>query len=100
MEALTTGAIGFSDCLTELINQNIVLQGSKNQKMDAEILRTMYGFSSTLGSHSSAKREKPDIEQAVLGLYVTESCIYFLLKRLEVAIKSGKQLKYWVYSPP
>lgn len=95
LEALTTGVVGFSNSLTELANQNLILQGTRTRKMDAEFLRAVYGFNSTLGAHSSATRAKADIEQAILGLHVTESCIYFLLKRLEIARQKGIQLDYW-----
>jgi len=96
LEALTNGEVGFSESLNELVNQNIILQGSRNRKMDAELLRSVYGFNSTLGAHTSAERPRPDIEQAILGLHITESCIYFLLKRLEEAKRTGKQLRYWI----
>lgn len=95
LEALTTGAVGFSDSLTELVNKNLILQGTRTRRMDAEFLKTVYGFNSTLGAHTSATRVKPDIEQAILGLHVTESCIYFLLKRLETAKQNRIQLNYW-----
>lgn len=95
LEALTIGSASFSDSLNELVEENIILQGSKERKMDAELLRTIYGYCSTVGSHTSAKSVKPDIEQAVLGLQITESCIYFLLRRIEAAKKNGKKLKYW-----
>jgi len=63
--------------------------------MDVEFLKAVYGFDSTLGSHSAAQRHNPDMEQAILGLYVTESCICFILKRLEVARNSGITLTRW-----
>ena len=87
--------IGFSDSLTELVNENIIMQGSKDRKMDVELLRAVYGYCSTLGAHTSAVAVKPDIEQAVLGLQNAESCIYFLLKRLEAAKALGKKPKCW-----
>ena len=95
LEALTTGIVGFSDSLTELANKNLILQGTRTRRMDAEFLRTVYGYNSTLGAHTSATRAKAHIEQAILGLHVTESCIYFLLKRLEIAKQRGIQLKCW-----
>jgi hypothetical protein len=96
MEALTNGSAGFSDSLDELVSNGLILRGSAARKMDEEFLKTVYGFNSTLGAHSSAGGPKPDIEQAIFGLYVTESCIYFLLKRLEVARNSGIILIRWV----
>lgn len=96
MEALTNGSIGFSDSLAELVNHNLILEGTRNRKMDVAFLKTVYGFNSTLGSHSAARRPKPDMEQAILGLYVTESCICFLLKRLEAAKSAGITLTRWV----
>jgi len=95
LEALTTGSVGFSDSLTELVNEKVIFQGDKNQKMDVDLLKVVYHFDSTLGSHAAAMRPKPDIEQAILGLHITESCIYFLLKRLENAKANGKKLKCW-----
>jgi len=95
LEALTTGVVGFSDSLTELVNKEIILQGSRNRKMDTEFLKTVYGFDSSLGAHASAKHPKPDIEQAILGLHITESSIYFPLKRVEAAKKRGKELEKW-----
>lgn len=96
MEAMTNGTFGFSDSLTELVNHKLILEGTRTRKMDVEFLKTVYGFNSTLGAHSAARRPKPDMEQAILGLYVTESCICFLLKRLEVAKSSGITLTRWV----
>jgi hypothetical protein len=95
MEALTTGSVGFSDSLTELVNEKIIVQGDKNRKMDAEPIRATYGYCSTLGAHSQHGGIKPDIEQAVKGLQDAESCINFLLKRLEQAKQAGKKLRYW-----
>ena len=95
MEALTNGAVGFSESLTELVNHNLILQGSNTRKMDSELLKGVYGSNSTLGSHVTATNPKPDMEQAILGLYVTESCINFLLKRLEVAQNTGINLTHW-----
>lgn len=96
MEALTNGVVGFSDSLNELVNCGLILRGTATRKMDEEFLKTVYGFNSTLGSHATATNPKPDMEQAILGLYVTESCLYFLLKRLEVAKNSGITLTHWV----
>ncbi|MEM2144242.1 MAG: hypothetical protein QW279_02695, partial [Candidatus Jordarchaeaceae archaeon] len=95
MEALTTSIVGFSDSLNELANEKIILQGSKDRKMDVELIKAIYGYCSTLGAHTSAKGNKPDFEQALLGLQNTESCIHFLLKRLETVKQSGKSLKNW-----
>jgi hypothetical protein len=96
LEALTNGKTGFSNSLTELVNEKIILQGDTiSRKIDAEVIRAVYGFNSTLGSHTSAGAIKPDIEQAFLGLCNTETCIHFLVKRLEAARKSGKKFKYW-----
>lgn len=94
LEALTNCTVGFSDSIAELVKQNVILQGDKNRKMDAELIRVLYGYCSTFGAHASATGMKPDFEQAVLGLHLTESCIYFLLKRLEVK-NSGKTLQRW-----
>jgi hypothetical protein len=96
MEALTTGVVGFSDSLAELVNNNIILQGNRTRKKDVEFLKAVYGFNSTLGSHSAANRPMPNMEQAILGLYVTESCIVFILKRLEFARDNGITLTRWV----
>lgn len=96
MEALTNGTVGFSDSLTELVNQDIILQGDHTRKKDAEFLKAVYGFNSTLGSYSAAQRPILNIEQAILGLYVTESCICFILKRLEFARNNYVTLTRWV----
>ena len=95
LEALTTGSASFSDSLTELVNENLIMQGSRDRKLDVEFLKTVYGYCSTLGAHTSASGTKPDIEQALLGLQNTESSIYFLLKRLETAKAIDKKLKCW-----
>jgi hypothetical protein len=95
MEALTTGAVGFSDSLNELVKEGIILQGTRNRCMDVEAIRTVYGYCSTLGSHASAEGPRPDIEQAMMGLQNAESCIFLLLRRIEKAKESGKRLKYW-----
>ena len=63
--------------------------------MDAEAIKTVYGYCSTFGSHTSTGGQGPDLEQAVLGLHNTESCIYFLLRRLETAKANGKNLTHW-----
>jgi hypothetical protein len=96
IESLTTGAVGFSDSLTELANERVILQGSKNRGMDTEAIRTVYGYCSSLGAHASAGSPIPDLEQANLGIQFAESCIYFLLRRLEQAKANGKKLKCWV----
>jgi hypothetical protein len=95
MEALTTGVVGFSDSLNELVKQGIILQGSKNRNMDVEAIKTVYGYCSTLGSHTSAGGPKPDQDQAFMGLQNVESCIFFLLQRLERAKANGKKLVCW-----
>jgi hypothetical protein len=95
MEALTTGTGGFSDSLNELVKEGIILQGGRNRNMDAEAIRAIYGYCSTFRSHASAAGPRPDLEQAILGLHNAESCIYFLLRRLEMAKKNGKNLTYW-----
>jgi hypothetical protein len=95
LESLTSGAVGFSDSLAELVKEGVILQGSKNRGMDAENIRAIYGYCSTLGAHAPAGGPKPDLEQATFGITNTESCIYFLLKRLEAFKAHGRKLKYW-----
>ena len=48
--------------------------------MDAEVIRGIYGFNSTLGSHTSAKCDRANFDQAVFGLHMTENAVYFLLE--------------------
>ncbi len=94
LEALTNCTAGFSDSIAELAKEGVIAQGDKNRKKDAEIIKTLYGYCSTLGSHTNPTGVKPDLEQAVLGLHMTENCIYFLLKRLDLS-KSLKTLQHW-----
>lgn len=94
LESLTNCTAGFSDSVAELVKESIILQGKKNRNVDAELIKTLYGYCSTLGSHANAEGIKPDVEQAMLGLHMTESCIHFLLKRLEIT-KGSKTLKHW-----
>jgi len=97
LESLTKDG-KFSDSLEELVDMKLIHKSDdvKMRKMDVEILRTTYGYNSTLGSHDSANKPPTDSEQALMSMLVTETCIGFLLKRLETAKKSGMSLAKWV----
>ena len=82
LESLTKNG-NFNDGVTELINEGLIIQGgAANRKNDAEVLRACYGYSSTLGAHAGTNTTPPDSEQALMGMFMTQSCIRFILKRV------------------
>lgn len=56
LEALTTTGT-FSNSLSELVSKGVVQDGSSQRRRDNEILKAIYGYNSTLGSHTSLGRD-------------------------------------------
>ena len=84
----------FDEGLQELIARGIIEQGDNTRKKDAELLRAIYGFDSTYGSHSGGSvGAQPG--RARFGLFDSEDAVFFLLSCIEAAQKSGKPLAKW-----
>lgn len=95
LESLTSNG-NFALGVTELIRERLILDGDDSRKKDSQVLRTCYGYNSSLGSHTGAQLEKPGYEQALMGMLITKSCIQLILKRLEQAKQQNIQLREWV----
>jgi hypothetical protein len=93
LEVLTTMG-SFSNSLDELIRHGIITKGRENRKMDAELLRSIYGFCSTIGSHSEGRILASE-ERARLGVLMTEAAVYFLVKLIKVARDNNIILNEW-----
>lgn len=95
LEALTTTGT-FSSSLSELVSEGVIQEGSSRRRRDNEILKAIYGYDSTLGSHTSQGRTPPDLEQARLGYHMTEAAIYYLLKKIKSARDAGTTINDWI----
>ncbi len=93
LESLTS--IGnFSDGITELVNLGIIQEGDgRNRRKDAELLRIVYGFCSTFGSHTLCGGDA-NLERATLGILMTESSLSYLVRLIQNA-KKTKSLTKW-----
>jgi len=93
LESLTAKG-AFSEALSELVSSHLIQKGDRaDRKMEMELLQAAYGYCSTLGSHAGP--HKADLEHARLAISITESAIYFLLKRISTYRQNGGQLQYW-----
>ena len=93
LESLTVNG-RFSEGLHELVNAKLIQKGDRqDRKMEAELLQVVYGYCSTLGSHAGP--HKTDLEHARLAVSLTESSVYFVLRRIVSHRSSGGQLQYW-----
>lgn len=95
LESLTTHG-NFNDGVNELVTNGLILDGDNARKNDAQILRACYGYASTLGSHTGSQKPKPDFEQALVGMSMTQSCIRLILKRLDLAKQKNISLQEWI----
>lgn len=94
LESLTKNSI--RNGIKELIKENVIGEGTEARKEDVWILKAIHGFNSTLGAHNSANNPEADEEQAFMGMMITQTCIHFLLKKIQQARKGGKSLQEWV----
>jgi hypothetical protein len=93
LEALTTNS-DFERGLRELIHENVIQEGAQNRKKDAELLRAIYGFNSTYGSHGSGQTDATE-QRARFGLFQTEEAVIFITKRIQAARGSRVTLNEW-----
>lgn len=95
LESLTIN--NFHDGLRELA-QNSLIENKNNalRKDDGWILNAIYGFNSTMGSHSSLNSSNPNSEQAFLGLVMTQSSLRYLLKKIKESNQKSINLQQWI----
>lgn len=86
LESLTTTG-SFSGSLQELHQKNVILKGTNDRKKDYRLLKTLYHYCSTMGSHTSGSTQA-DQERAGLSLLMVESAVYFILKQIKKATES------------
>ena len=86
---------GYHSALDELVANGIISSGSGNDRDDKEMLYMAYGYSSTVGSHTSAGASSASQLQAETALILVEEAIYFLLQKLEEADQQGVNLTEW-----
>ena len=97
LESLTIS--GFANGIRELVNLGSITDNNDStRKDDGWILKSIYGYTSTVGSHSVSSSLPVSSEQAFMGMMITQSAIQFILKKLEQLKKSGKQTKGWIQS--
>lgn len=94
LDSLTKNG-NFSHGISELVQHGLIIEGDNLRKNEGLLLRAMFGFNSTLGSHTSSSRPTPTFEQALLSIVTTKSIIRFVLKKLEEAKNQGINLQEW-----
>ena len=94
LESLTNNG-EFSQGVDELVKNDLILDGDKGRKNEGRLLRAIFGFNSTLGSHTGASKPDATFEQALLSMMITKSIIRFLLKKIEEANDRKIDLQEW-----
>ncbi|NHV98167.1 MAG: hypothetical protein HA496_00810 [Thaumarchaeota archaeon] len=87
LESLTKSG-SFTGFINELVEKEIIAKGEEQRMKDAELLKTIYGFCSTIGSHA-AGQVLANEQRARMGLLITEAAIYFLCRQMEEARSKG-----------
>lgn len=85
----------YHDALDELVSECLISTGAGNNRDDKELLYMAYGYSSTVGSHTSAGASSASQLQAETALILVEEAIYFLLQKLEEADRRGITPTEW-----
>ncbi len=85
----------YHDALDELVSEGLISTGSGNNRDDKEMLYMAYGYSSTVGSHTSAGASSASQLQAETALILVEEAIYFVLQKLEEADRRGITPTEW-----
>jgi hypothetical protein len=93
LEALTTTG-SFTSSLEELSRNDVIAKGSMNRKKDEELLKAIYGFCSTTGTHTEGQTLANE-ERARMGLLVTDAAVYFLVKQIKDARRGNLSLREW-----
>jgi len=82
----------FSEGIDELVSKKVILVGDSSRKTDAELMRAVYGYCSTMGAHGGGKTSP---SRARLGVLSAEASVNFLVRRLEWAKKNGITPTKW-----
>lgn len=86
---------GYHSALDELVKNGIISSGSGSNRNDKEMLYMAYGYSSTVGSHTSAGASSASQLQAETALVLVGEAIYFLLQKLDEADQDRVNLTEW-----
>ncbi len=96
LESLASGR--FDEAIQELVKEGVIEQGDSARKKDAELLRAIYGFSSTFGAHPGGSADMQKV-RADFGYFATCNAIVFLIHVIEEARNSGRKLAKWKSFP-
>jgi len=95
LESLTKNG-NFARGITELVSFGLITDNNDpSRKDDGWLLKAIYGYDSTIGSHSSAGAQSATSDQALMGLLITPSTIRFILKKLQELKKQNQTLQEW-----
>lgn len=95
LESLTKNG-DFTPSVMELARLGLITDNNdKDRKDDGWMLRSIYGYTSTMGSHSSAGSTLATLEQAFFGLMITQSTIRFILANLQELNAKGLTSQKW-----
>lgn len=95
LESLTKNG-NFARGITELVNCGVITDNNDALRKDEGwLLKSIYGYDSTVGSHSSAGSPPATSEQAFMGLMITQSTMRFILKKLQELKQRNIQSQEW-----
>lgn len=95
LESLTKNG-DFAQSVAELARLGLITDNNdKDRKDDGWMLKSIYGYASTVGSHSSADSTPATSEQAFFGLMITQSTMRFILAKLQELNMKGLTSQKW-----
>jgi hypothetical protein len=95
LESLTKNG-NFARGITELVNLGTITDNKDPLRKDEGwLLKSIYGYDSTVGSHSSAGSSPATSEQAFMGLMITQSTMRFILAKLQEIKQQNVELREW-----
>lgn len=80
LEKLTVNG-DFTASLDELVNLGIIERGSPGRLKDYDLLKALYGYCSTVGSHAGSSANLED--RSRFGYFATEDAIAFLVAQIK-----------------